>query len=165
MSSYKLFAQWLPSSPLITPTVLTKHSRVRDSFTTSCLPLALCKEAVSGLWKWWKFTPVKWLGQSKSIFKPTNHKRVMPANWTPCLTSHSKFYCHQARTVKQSTRAQKAKLPLQAKHRTPISWPDTLRYIMPTYPGNPEFIIIFRWLCARLQWLQCVSNGVTAVLP
>ena len=24
--------------------------------------------------------------------------------------------------------------------------------------------IIYRWLSARLQWLQCVSNGVTAVL-
>ena len=26
------------------------------------------------------------------------------------------------------------------------------------------FYKLFRWLSARLQWLQCVSNGVTAVL-
>ena len=27
-------------------------------------------------------------GQSQSIFRPTNHKRVMPANWRPCLIPH-----------------------------------------------------------------------------
>ena len=41
-------------------------------------------------------------GQSQSIFRPTNHKRVMPANLRPCLIPHWQSYYHQARTVLQS---------------------------------------------------------------
>ena len=38
--------------------------------------------------------------QSQPIFRPTNHKRVMPANWRPCLIPHWQSYCYQ--TVSQS---------------------------------------------------------------
>ena len=40
--------------------------------------------------------------QSQSIFRQTNYKRAMPANWRPCLIPHWQSYCHQARTMKQS---------------------------------------------------------------
>ena len=52
----------------------------------------------------WSFEPImQWgTGQSQSIFWPTNHKRVMPANLMPCLIPHWQSYCHQARTVEQS---------------------------------------------------------------
>ena len=36
--------------------------------------------------------------QSQFIFKPTNHKIVLPANWRSCLIPHGQSYCHQART-------------------------------------------------------------------
>ena len=49
----------------------------------------------------WSREPImQWgTGQSQSIFRPTNYKRVMPANWTPYLKPHWRSYCHQARTV------------------------------------------------------------------
>ena len=37
--------------------------------------------------------------QSQSIFRCTNHKRVMPDNWRPCLLPHWESYCHRVRTV------------------------------------------------------------------
>ena len=43
--------------------------------------------------------------QSQSIYRPTNHKRMMAANWRPCLIPRWQSYCHQARTVWQSTSA------------------------------------------------------------
>ena len=61
-------------------------------------------------WQWglknggnshWSREPIKQWGarQCQSVFIPTNHKRVMPANWRPCLISHWQSYCHQARSV------------------------------------------------------------------
>ena len=49
----------------------------------------------------WSREPImQWgTGQSQSIFRLTNHKRVMPANWRPCLIYHWQSYCHQAGTV------------------------------------------------------------------
>ena len=49
----------------------------------------------------WSFEPImQWgTGQSQSIFWPTNHKRVMPANLRPCLLPHWQSHCNQARTV------------------------------------------------------------------
>ena len=41
--------------------------------------------------------------RSQSIFRPTNHNSVMPANWRPCLIPHWQSYCHQIRTVYQSS--------------------------------------------------------------
>ena len=37
--------------------------------------------------------------QSQSIFRPVNHKRVMPASLEPCLISRWLSYYHQARSV------------------------------------------------------------------
>ena len=34
--------------------------------------------------------------QFQSIFRPTNHKSTMPANWRPCLIPHWQSYCYQA---------------------------------------------------------------------
>ena len=59
--------------------------------------------------KWQKFLPVMSAHNSfqprqlQPIFRPTNHKTMMPTNCRPCLISHWQSYCHQARTVKQST--------------------------------------------------------------
>ena len=52
----------------------------------------------------WSCEPImQWgTGQSQSIFRPTNHKRVMPANRRPCLIPHWRSYCHPGRTVEQS---------------------------------------------------------------
>ena len=49
----------------------------------------------------WSREPImQWgTGQSQSTFRPTNHKKVMPTNWRPCLIPHWQSYCHQARTV------------------------------------------------------------------
>ena len=49
----------------------------------------------------WSCKPIMQWGtrQSQSIFGPTNHKRVMPANWRPCFLPHWQSYCHQVRTV------------------------------------------------------------------
>ena len=49
----------------------------------------------------WSHEPIMHWGtrQSQSIFRPNNHKRVMPDNWRPCLIPHWQSYCHQARTV------------------------------------------------------------------
>ena len=50
-----------------------------------------CKGTVTGVWKsWnshWSCEPImQWgTGESQSIFRPTNHKRVTPANWRTCL--------------------------------------------------------------------------------
>ena len=58
--------------------------------------------------KWWKFSRVTWvhnplwLRQSQPMFKPTDYKRVIPANLRPCPISHSQSCSHQARTVYQS---------------------------------------------------------------
>ena len=55
-----------------------------------------------------EFPPVTWahnplqLRQSQPIFRPTNHKSVMPAIWRPCLISRWQSYWHQAGTVYQS---------------------------------------------------------------
>ena len=52
--------------------------------------IRFCDGTVSGLWKTTEI-PVRWahnpLRQRKSqpVFKPTNNKRVMPANWRPCV--------------------------------------------------------------------------------
>ena len=52
----------------------------------------------------WSHEPIMQWGtrQSQSIFRPTNPKRVLPANWRPCFISHWQPYCHQVRTVYQS---------------------------------------------------------------
>ena len=49
----------------------------------------------------WSREPIMQLGtrQSQSIFRPTNHKSLMPANWRPYLIPHWQSYRHQARTV------------------------------------------------------------------
>ena len=39
---------------------------------------------------------------SQSIFRPTNHKSLMPANWKPCLILNWQSYYQQVRTVSQS---------------------------------------------------------------
>ena len=85
-----------------------------DSFTVPCtaltagicLPLGLCKGIVTGVWKnggnsHWSREPIMQWGtrQSLFIFRPTNHKSMMPANWRPVLIPHWQSYCHQARTV------------------------------------------------------------------
>ena len=50
--------------------------------------------------KWWKFPPVTWvpsplqMKQSQPICRPTNYKRVMPANWRTCFIPHS-LWRHQ----------------------------------------------------------------------
>ena len=33
------------------------------------------------------------------LVRPANHKRVISANWRPCLIPHWQSYCHQVRTV------------------------------------------------------------------
>ena len=50
----------------------------------------------------WVHNPL-WLRQSQPIYRPANHKRVMSANWRPCLTPHWQSLCHQAGTMKQSS--------------------------------------------------------------
>ena len=55
--------------------------------------------------KRWGFPLLTWahnaMGTRKSqfIFRPANHKRVMPANWRPCLIPHWESYYHQVSTV------------------------------------------------------------------
>ena len=46
----------------------------------------------------WSCEPIMQWGtrQSQSIFRLTNHKSVMPANWRPCPIQS---YCHQVRNV------------------------------------------------------------------
>ena len=74
-----------------------------------CLPLWLRKGAVTGVWKnggnsHRSCERIMQCGtrQSQSLFRPANHKSMMPANWRPCLIPHWQSYCHQARTVSQS---------------------------------------------------------------
>ena len=53
----------------------------------------------------WSREPILQWGtrQSQHLFRPANHKSVMPANWRPCLLPHWHSYCHhQAGTVWQS---------------------------------------------------------------
>ena len=86
-----------------------------DYFTVSlripngiCQPLALCKWAVSVLYKS-KFPEVTWAHCEshvrilESIFGPTNHTAGSTANWRPCPIPHWESGCQQARVVKQST--------------------------------------------------------------
>ena len=49
----------------------------------------------------WSHQPTMQWGtrQSQSIFRPTNHKRVMLANWRPCRIPLWQSYYHQVRTV------------------------------------------------------------------
>ena len=56
----------------------------------------------------WSREPIMQWGtkQSQSIFRPNNHKSMMPANLRPCLLSHQQSYCHQATTVQQSKEIQ-----------------------------------------------------------
>ena len=64
-----------------------------DSFTVplhspTCLPLGLCKETVTWVWKRWEFplAIMQWgTRQSQPIFRQTNLKNATPANWRPCL--------------------------------------------------------------------------------
>ena len=65
---------------------------------SNCLPLGLCKRAVTGVLKndgnsHRSHKPtMEWdTRQSHFIFWPTNHKRLMPANWRPCLIPHWVF--------------------------------------------------------------------------
>ena len=70
-----------------------------------CLPLGLCKGTVTRVWnsQWSHELITQWgTSQSQSIFRPTNHRSAMPANWRPCFIPHWQSYYHQARTVKQS---------------------------------------------------------------
>ena len=49
----------------------------------------------------WSYESIMQWGtrQSQSIFRPTNHKRVMPANRRQCLLPQWQSYCHPGRTV------------------------------------------------------------------
>ena len=46
----------------------------------------------------WSHEPIMQWGtrQSQPIFRPTSHKRVMPANQRPCLIPHWQSYCRQS---------------------------------------------------------------------
>ena len=70
------------------PHLQTLSQSVCTALTTGkCLPLGLCKRTVTGVWKRWEFPLVTWVHntmghrQAQSIFRPTNHKRVMSANY------------------------------------------------------------------------------------
>ena len=87
-----------------------------DSFTVQFahpLTTGICRYfTAAGAVQWGYQLPLKndgnshrsgplWLRQSQPIFRPTNHKGAMPANWRSCLIPHLYSFCHQpaARTV------------------------------------------------------------------
>ena len=90
----------------LTPGRLFHSSLAQPSRQAFCLPFGLCKGTVTGVWKkggnsHWSREPIMQWGirQSQSIFRPTNHKSVMPDNWRPSLIPNWQSYCHQAGNV------------------------------------------------------------------
>ena len=82
------------------------HSSILLSYTLTQSPCTALTagnlpavRAVQGDYQWpmkmvkiptcheWAHNPLQ-LRQSQSIFRQTNHKTVMPANWSPCLIPH-----------------------------------------------------------------------------
>ena len=59
--------------------------------------------------KWQNFPPVKWAHDALKLRHSPTFVWIriitndMGASWRPCLIPHWQSYCHQARTVKQST--------------------------------------------------------------
>ena len=92
------------------PTETVQHLSVIDSFTVALhspndrhLPAVRaeqrdchCRGLENGGNPHWSREPMmQWdTRKSQSIFRTTNHKSVMPANWRPCLIPHWQSHCH-----------------------------------------------------------------------